>query len=788
MTFNPDDYVIAEPEYDFFNIKPKLDDEEEWFCDDEFPADMSSVWRDEKHVPQGARHITQWLRPHQMGASPAMFVDGGSAGDVRQGKLGNCWFISALCILGARQDILDHCIVSMPRNAKTRGKYVFRFFKEGQWVNVTIDDRLPCDENGLPVFGRCSDLNELWVPLFEKAYAKLMGAYGELMCGFINDALVDLTGGVATAIKVAPTNANDLTLWNDLKKKTSSGSYLLGVSNQNGKSETEFGNTGLLAGHAYAIISCSEVFGEKLIKIRNPWSYGEWKGAWSDDAPQWTEEIKKALNVTFGDDGEFYMNYDDFCKNWTNIDCVRVFNDPYENYLAKKRIAAEQGNDFTLEFDSVLSSSLFQRNWNCALRKGAWTRETAGGVFSSNTARSKHNPQFIFHLHEPSNVVVSLMQFDFRYYGDDKDESFPIGFHMLKHKGKYNNQNPHQSDRIFTCDPDTLVLKSKFEYSREVAVDAKLDAGIYVIVPSTYHPDLLSSFTLRVFVENKPFTITAMPSEGDCYSSHIVSGEWIANQNAGGCMNTARWVENPQYVLKANQDMNISLALEQVIDGNTQPTHISYYVAQANALDANAPVFEFVKAQEAPKFTSIAEVASSFSISADKPLVIIPCTFQPDVSRPYKLKLTYRRDLYPDALVQLSSIEGKYNTSIIHSEWKGENAGGCPNDPNSWKLNPKFKFTLKQDGAIQIVLTQEEKEKKLSGVGMHIFNSAHVNGNQIQGEAMWKSKSWNFFKISVASLELKAGSYTVMPSTFYKGEERSFTLKLVAKKSVEASF
>jgi hypothetical protein len=42
---------------------------------------------------------------------------------------------------------------------------------------VVMDDRLPVGDSSSPklVFARCKDENELWVPLVEKAYAKLHG-------------------------------------------------------------------------------------------------------------------------------------------------------------------------------------------------------------------------------------------------------------------------------------------------------------------------------------------------------------------------------------------------------------------------------------------------------------------------------------------------------------------------------------------------------------------------------------------------------------------------------------
>lgn len=66
---------------------------------------------------------------------------------------------------------------------------------------VTVDTLIPCSEKtSKPLFAHCKDPNELWVPLLEKAYAKLHGSYEALDGGSVTAALVDLTGGLAETL------------------------------------------------------------------------------------------------------------------------------------------------------------------------------------------------------------------------------------------------------------------------------------------------------------------------------------------------------------------------------------------------------------------------------------------------------------------------------------------------------------------------------------------------------------------------------------------------------------
>jgi hypothetical protein len=110
-----------------------------------------------------------------------LFIGGSSSGDVIQGKLGDCWFLGALAVLGTQQKLIENCFWRKD-SFKEFGLYVCIFYKDGALRCVIIDDMIPVfSSNGSIVFARCSDPNELWVPLIEKAYAKLHGCYKALI-------------------------------------------------------------------------------------------------------------------------------------------------------------------------------------------------------------------------------------------------------------------------------------------------------------------------------------------------------------------------------------------------------------------------------------------------------------------------------------------------------------------------------------------------------------------------------------------------------------------------------
>jgi hypothetical protein len=53
---------------------------------------------------------------------------------------------------------------------------------------------------------------------------------------------------------------------------------------------------------------------------------GEWNGPWSDGSREWTPYWMKKLDHKFGDDGLFWMSYDDLRKRFDLLDRTRLFD------------------------------------------------------------------------------------------------------------------------------------------------------------------------------------------------------------------------------------------------------------------------------------------------------------------------------------------------------------------------------------------------------------------------------------------------------------------------------
>ena len=109
--------------------------ENAFFGDPEFPAENVSLYNDPENPPEYANDMppVEWKRPHEIcpeNTDPVMFADGASPGDIKQGILGDCWFLGSLLLQSTHADLLNNLLYY---DGIRYGFAVFQFFKNGRW-------------------------------------------------------------------------------------------------------------------------------------------------------------------------------------------------------------------------------------------------------------------------------------------------------------------------------------------------------------------------------------------------------------------------------------------------------------------------------------------------------------------------------------------------------------------------------------------------------------------------------------------------------------------------------
>jgi len=170
---------------------------------------------------------------------------------------------------------------------------------------------IPFDSHGQPMCAYSADRKELWVSLLEKAYLKVMGGYDFPGSNSSVD-LHALTGWIPERKNLREKDA--VTYFDLLAQRTSTGHVLATMATIGDLSEELEAKSGLVPGHAYALLGLRKVGDKRFVKLKNPWSEKRWLGAYSHiDTKRWTPDLKKALNYdpSAKDEGIFWIEWND---------------------------------------------------------------------------------------------------------------------------------------------------------------------------------------------------------------------------------------------------------------------------------------------------------------------------------------------------------------------------------------------------------------------------------------------------------------------------------------------
>ncbi|KAL2863903.1 calpain-like protease PalBory [Aspergillus lucknowensis] len=500
----------VEPEIEEFN---KGADGEELFTD-----------KPDLHLSNLQRDIfAGWKRPRELlsehvdeavaSLAPIMAVSGKT--DLVQDVLTDCSIVASLCAITSRTErgleenlypVVYPCIDMPGGELSPSGKYIFRFYFNGCYRKVVVDDRLPSSKTSrsLYMIDR-NHANFIWPALVEKAYLKLRGGY-EFPGSNSGTDLWVLMGWIPEQVFLHSDDVTADQIWSRLFKSFHSGDVLLTIGT--GKlTEREQKEQGLVSEHDYAILDMKEFDGRRQILVKNPWA-----GA---DAiyPAILTEPEPVHTSPSLSPGSFWMDCGKVLQNFENL------------YL----------------------------NWNPALFKYqedihfTWDLSTGKGMAGCFVK----NPQFAI-ASERGGTVWLLLGRHFRtlesHSSDAGDEQFGfISLYVFKGGKRVSLSDGAIHRGPYVDSPNTLMR-----------LDMPPGTMYTAVVSEESLPPISQNFTISAF-STSPVHIAHAPSKYMCVNK--VQSSWTPS-TAGGNAESARYSRNPQFSIEIADPTDVSIVLE----------------------------------------------------------------------------------------------------------------------------------------------------------------------------------------------------------------------------------
>lgn len=202
-------------------------------------------------------------------------------GQIIQGQLGSCFFLSALAAVTAvRPDLVEKAL-----RPEGPGDYVVTLFdRRGRPRAITVDDRFPATDAGLPYLARGGAAGEIRPALFEKAYAKMSGGYHAIDGGDASSALQALTGGPARDYDTRALSPDEA--WRLLADAGRRGLPVEASTPEFKKLKRLTGRddlAGIVDDHAYDVLGVFEEGGKRTVRLYTPLSPRDAGDAPSDE-------------------------------------------------------------------------------------------------------------------------------------------------------------------------------------------------------------------------------------------------------------------------------------------------------------------------------------------------------------------------------------------------------------------------------------------------------------------------------------------------------------------------
>ncbi|KAH6582070.1 hypothetical protein BASA61_008696 [Batrachochytrium salamandrivorans] len=472
---------------DYLKLYQKYAREDNKFVDTTFTPTDSSIYLPGYTAKSDDRIV--WVRATDMIHNGRLFTQCGVSDNVIQGAFGG-WTVSAARLLALHPQFFKRVVPAAERTSRTLiensyagecnhpGIFRFRFFKFGSWVEVVVDDFLPCTAQGEWVCSLSGDRRELWVPLIEKAFAKLNGCY-QLLKSLkpSTSVFVDFTGNVPEELQLLAfskdASSEDSTqLFHAMRSLLRGGALLscfFHISNPMGSP-----CTGDLCNDMYAVTKVSQICVRtglfqrtpvKVVQLCKPFLDQSPLASYAD--PNWASMLikeRERLNLCVKKDGQFTILFSEFLRVFSTLLICRAFDQPIP----------------TLTSMHIHSFRHF----------GKWSRadNSVGGSFRY-TETVCQNPQYLITLRRRGEMVFYLQRRHVNHPAHTGKTV--IGFTILKVEENRNFRILNVEHRQWYA--------SHYTTHREVFGRCVLDRGRYILLPTTDRPGHEGDFLLRAY-------------------------------------------------------------------------------------------------------------------------------------------------------------------------------------------------------------------------------------------------------------------------------------------------
>jgi len=271
-----------------------------------------------------------WCRPQDIFTdSEFNFFDKNNVKDIKRGVFQKGHFVSCLLAIAKIPIRIERLFIN--RKIQENGCYAFNLFIQGKLKSVTVDDKIPVLANKKWAFAH-SDSNDIWVPLFEKVWAKVNRSYSIS----INSSPKDIFSAITEAPVITYNHKKyEGCEWDIFTKNCENPDYI--IFNSTSSLDSCLPTTNL-----YTIITYYDIDDLKLLKVKSLDSIVDWNGAYGNKSSNWTNNLKEQVNFEENNEQVFYLTLKEYLKCFNSTHICKYYDAFY--YKFRKVYQLSQDN------------------------------------------------------------------------------------------------------------------------------------------------------------------------------------------------------------------------------------------------------------------------------------------------------------------------------------------------------------------------------------------------------------------------------------------------------------